>query len=166
MPYNLKHGMSFAPEYQVYATAKDRCTNPNSQRWESHGARGIEFRFPSFEVFYEHIGKRPEGDYSLERIDNNGHYELGNVKWATRSEQQKNKRTFTRKVRHGKGFYRHKASGKLMVRVRFFNRMYYVGLFVDEEPARKAYEDKLEELRKEHEQCVSGVSCYHQTKSV
>ena len=163
--YNFKHGMSHTQVHQVYLTAKQRCTNPKSQRWDSHGARGIEFRFLSFEEFYEHIGKRPEGDYSLERIDNDGHYEKGNVKWATRSEQQKNKRRYTAKVRHGKGYYWHELSGKWMMRVKFFGRSYYGGIFTLEEDAAQAYKDKLEGLRKEHEQRISSLGCYHKTQT-
>ena len=160
-----RHGMSFTPEYKVFVVAKQRCTNPKSQRWSTHGARGIEFRFLSFEEFYAHIGKRPEGDYSLERIDNDGHYEKGNVKWATRSEQQKNKRRFTHKTRTGKGDYWHKLASKWMVRVKFYGVEHYGGLFDNEVDARQTYEVILEGLRKEHEQCVSGVSCCHQAKA-
>ena len=94
--------LSCLPEYQVYQTAKDRCTNPNSQRWYTHGGRGIEMKFSSFDEFYAYIGPRPSKEYSLERIDNDGHYEPGNVKWATRSEQQLNKRSYTTISRHGK----------------------------------------------------------------
>ena len=160
------HGMFRAPEYAAYKDAKRRCNNPTNARWTSYGGRGIEVRFLSFEDFYAHIGKRPEGDYSLERIDNDGHYEKGNVKWATRSEQQHNKRQHTLSVRHGKGYYWHKHTQRYMVRVMFYGICHYVGLFSIEEDAAQAYKDKLEELRKEHEQCISGVSCYHQTKGI
>jgi hypothetical protein len=51
------HRLSHAPEYQVYQTAKDRCTNPKSQRWYTHGARGIEMRFKSFDEFLPILGR-------------------------------------------------------------------------------------------------------------
>jgi len=83
------------PEYQVYMVAKQRCTNPNSQRWYTHGARGIKFLFNSFEEFIQTIGRRPSPEHSLDRFpDNDGNYEPGNVRWATRSQQQLNKRPF------------------------------------------------------------------------
>lgn len=76
---------------QAYADAKRRCTNPysdlNARRYKE---RGIEFRFSSFQEFIAHIGPRPEG-CSLDRIDNDGHYELGNVRWATRKQQAANR---------------------------------------------------------------------------
>src|ERR1700692_2459997 len=103
---------SLLPEYQVYQMAKQRCTNPNNQRWYTHGARGIKFLFNSFAEFYAEIGPRPSSAFSLERKDNDGNYEIGNVKWATRSEQQRNKRPYTHIIRRGKGYNWHKASQK------------------------------------------------------
>jgi hypothetical protein len=129
------------PEYHVYAVAQQRCTNPKSQRWASHGGRGIKFLFNSFEEFISHIGRRPSGDYSLERIDNNGNYEEGNVKWATRSEQQLNKR------RHGKG-YSWKC-GKWMVRIRLDGKETYLGVFATEEEAKAEYDKALKNAGKE-----------------
>ena len=87
-----KHGQFKAPEYQAYRSAKHRCQNPNSQRFYLYGARGIEFRFSSFDEFINHIGTRPSPQHSLDRINNNGHYEGGNVRWATREQQQQNTR--------------------------------------------------------------------------
>jgi hypothetical protein len=79
------------PEYQAWADAKSRCTNPNHKRYSDWGGRGIEFRFESFADFYMELGPRPEG-YTLDRINNEGHYETGNVRWATRTQQQHNRR--------------------------------------------------------------------------
>jgi hypothetical protein len=88
------HGKAKTPEYTSYHSAKKRCNNPNATQYCDYGGRGIEFRFKSFEEFYRELGERPEPkfDYSLERIENNGHYELGNVKWATKKQQARNRR--------------------------------------------------------------------------
>jgi hypothetical protein len=101
-----KHGMSKTPEYAAYWHAMRRCTNPNIRNWTDYGGRGIKFLFASFEDFFAHIGPRPEGTlpngralYTLDRIDNDGNYELGNVRWATWSEQHKNKRPVTDEAR-------------------------------------------------------------------
>lgn len=73
--------------------AKSRCQNLQLPCWPDYGGRGIEFRFTSFEEFYICLGPRPPG-YTLDRIDNDGHYEKGNVRWATRQEQNLNKRLY------------------------------------------------------------------------
>jgi hypothetical protein len=79
-------------EYAAYQQARQRCTNPNNPWYLSYGGRGIEFRFKSFEEFVEHIGLKPSPELSLDRKDNDGHYEKGNVRWATQSEQNSNKK--------------------------------------------------------------------------
>ena len=90
--------LSKTPEYRAYMDAKNRCTNPNSARWYTHGGRGIKFLFTSFAEFFSEIGKRPDG-LTLDRIDNDGNYEPGNVRWASPSQQMSNRRNYTRKFR-------------------------------------------------------------------
>jgi hypothetical protein len=88
---HTKHAMHGTPEYMAYHSAKARCTRPELRCWLNYGGRGIKFLFESFEQFYAELGPRPAGK-TLDRRDNDGHYEPGNVRWATRSEQEKNKR--------------------------------------------------------------------------
>jgi hypothetical protein len=74
---------------------RQRCLNPRSPAFANYGERGILIYPPwidSFETFLADVGPRPSGMYSLDRIDVNGHYEPGNVRWATRSQQAKNRR--------------------------------------------------------------------------
>jgi hypothetical protein len=140
------------PEYFAWWNARERCTNPEHQRWYTHGARGIKFLFKTFEEFYAHIGPRPTPAHSLDRENNNGHYEPGNVKWSTRSEQQRNKRTFTHISRPGKGYNWHKASHKWIVRIKYRGVCTYLGTFADEKEAQRVYQKALKEvLRKERE---------------
>jgi hypothetical protein len=97
----IRHGMSDSPEYEAYTAAIERCRNPKDKRYYLYGERGIQFRFASFEQFYAEIGPRPSNKHSLDRIDNNGHYEPGNVRWATRSVQIRNQRPWGSVTRNG-----------------------------------------------------------------
>lgn len=83
-------------EYRSYMSAKERCQNPKSSKYQYYGGRGIEFRFTAFEQFLAEVGRRPTKEHSIDRIDNDGHYEPGNIKWSTRSEQRQNRRQAVR----------------------------------------------------------------------
>jgi hypothetical protein len=85
-------------EYKAWIQARHRCNNPNSHAWCNYGARGIKVKFSNFDEFFEHIGPCPDG-MSLDRINNDGHYEHGNVRWTDRVTQMNN-RNFCVKITH------------------------------------------------------------------
>ncbi len=94
--FNVKHGMYYTSEYQVYLSMKQRCYNESHKSFIHYGGRGIKVCdswLNSFDNFINDIGFRPSKDYSLDRIDNNKGYSKDNCKWATRKEQSRNVRT-------------------------------------------------------------------------
>jgi len=90
-----KHGMTATPEHSSWASMKGRCYNKNDHAWSRYGGRGISI-YPAwrsdFSAFYKHIGPRPTPEHSVDRIDNDGNYEPGNVRWATPRQQACNRR--------------------------------------------------------------------------
>jgi hypothetical protein len=89
---NLKHGLRSSLEYESYSGAKSRCTNKSNPKYKNYGSRGIKFLIPSITDLIKAIGRKPSPQHSLDRIDNNGNYEVGNIRWATPKEQQRNRR--------------------------------------------------------------------------
>jgi hypothetical protein len=91
----IKHGLRKSPEYGIWNAMKNRCYNPHVKHHKDYGGRGIKVcdRWrDSFEAFITDMGRRPGPEYTIERENNDGDYEPGNCKWATRFEQQRNTR--------------------------------------------------------------------------
>lgn len=97
--------MRHTPEYRAWTHLKDRCTNPKDKSFARYGGRGIRVCdewLQSFTEFYKDMGQRPSNSHSIDRIDNNGHYEPSNCRWATASQQADNRRNAIRFEYEGK----------------------------------------------------------------
>jgi hypothetical protein len=81
--------------YNVWGDIRQHCNNPNNQVYRYYGGRGIKVckRWDKFENFAADVGPHPGKGWSIHRKNNDGDYEPANVEWATRSTQQRNKRT-------------------------------------------------------------------------
>jgi hypothetical protein len=93
----FKHGCYGSPEYRVWGSMVQRCTNPNQKAWRCYGGAGATVcdRWSGehgFEHFLSDMGERPSSEHSLSRFGDIGNYEPGNVTWHTRREQGLEKR--------------------------------------------------------------------------
>ena len=94
-------------EYNAWVHMRIRCTKDYHPQWKDYGGRGISVHpdwLTDFWSFLAHVGPRPTTLHTLDRIDNDGNYEPGNVRWAARQEQQNNRR--------GNNWITHPATGE------------------------------------------------------
>lgn len=90
-----KHGRRWTPEYRTWCAMIDRCHREKNINFANYGGRGIrvcdEWR-KSFQAFFDHVGPKPTAAHSIDRIDVDGNYEPGNVRWVTKAVQAVNTR--------------------------------------------------------------------------
>lgn len=96
--------------------ARARCHNPSHSHYRNYGGRGITvhpvFMDPDtgIQAFIDEVGIRPGPEFTLDRIDVDKGYEPGNLRWATRQEQQENRRKtrISNRTDYGWGTYSYK----------------------------------------------------------
>jgi hypothetical protein len=154
---------SRSPTYSTWACMLTRCRNQNSKSFPNYGGRGISIcsEWEIFENFLRDMGERPIGK-TLDRYpDNNGNYEPGNCRWATRKEQRLN----SLQVR----WYKHEGKTKCLTdwcrifNIRYetaINRIDVIGMsFLDAmtcpNKSRKFSDEQVAHMRRSH---LSGIS--------
>jgi len=142
---NRKHGYALKrrtrPIYRVWQYMKNRCLNPNSGDYPNYGGRGIEIYPPwidSFETFLKYAEPLIVPGLSIHRIDNDGNYEPGNIRWATSSEQNLNKRKQSNNTSGVVGVYQPTGGRRWCAQININGIRKYLGSFARKEDAIKA----------------------------
>ena len=78
---------------QKYLSARSRCTKTYHSEWKNYGGRGIKFKLESIDEFVARMEPTWFAGATLGRINNDGHYEYGNIRWETTMQQSCNKRS-------------------------------------------------------------------------
>ena len=101
---HTKHGMAGTRPYRIWATMRNRCSNPNHPNYEEYGNQGISYpeKWDDFEVFWEEMKGGYSDDKTIDRIDGTKSYSKGNCRWVDYNGQNRNKQTNKRVTYNGK----------------------------------------------------------------
>jgi len=143
MDKRIKHNLWKHPLYGKWQDMKNRCHNPKYVRYGDWGGRGIivcdKWRH-DFKVFYDYVTKLThygKPGRTLDRFPNNdGNYEPGNVRWATKHQQSVNKRKQSNNPLGYIGVYG--AGSRYKTNIRVNGKLYYIGYFKEIKNAVKA----------------------------
>lgn len=93
------HGGAYDREYRIWQGMWQRCTNSRCKAYPDYGGRGIKVcgRWGKYANFIFDMGKCPNVEMSLDRVNNDDDYRPGNCRWATRLEQNNNRRPYKKK---------------------------------------------------------------------
>jgi hypothetical protein len=158
----LIHGYTTVnhPLYSTYNNIKARCGHFKHEGHKNYAGRGIRMCdrwLESFENFANDMGLKPTPEHSIERVDNDGNYEPDNCKWATRIEQNRNKRIYKTNVIGYSGISMTKAG---TYRVRTVNDRILLGCFatLDEAVEAQKLNQKQSKPRVNNTTGVKGVT--------
>lgn len=140
----LESQVSDTREYKAYMSAQHRCRGHRPSDYANYTERGIEFKFTSFQQFLDIVGPCSSTKHSLDRIDNDGHYEPGNVRWATGGQQNQNRRLSSKSTTGFRGVFLIKTTTQYpwQSRVCLNRRQHKLGRFTTAEEAARAYDRK------------------------
>lgn len=132
----------------LFRDIKYRCNNPNFAGYKYYGGRGIKCLFRNTDEFRNYVIDELQIDprgLQIDRIDNNGHYERGNIQFVSAACNMRKRRKITGKCSSVfKGVYWHKSKmgkSKWRARIEYNGKRYSLGLFINEIDAATAYDE-------------------------
>jgi hypothetical protein len=149
---NRTHGLRHTPEYPVWVAMKARCLRESDACYYRYGGRGItvcrEWQ-DDFARFLSDMGRRPTPQHTLDRINNDGHYEPGNCRWATRVQQNRNKRNNRRMTLNGETMTMQEWAERLGIHQAFLSQRLRLG-WSDERTLTEAFTPSTNRARDWH----------------
>ena len=140
--------------YGVWASQKTRCRNPKDLNYDKYGERSITFskKFDEFEDWYAYVSQLDNAEkerYTLDRINNDKGYKIGNLRWATHSVQQANRGKTIQNKSGYKGVWE-LPNGKYRARVQHKGVGYHIGCYSTAKKASKAYNKYVKKHKLPH----------------
>lgn len=132
--------------YSAFRSMHSRCVNPLHHAFNSYGGRGITVdpRWNDFWTFVADIerecGSKPTPQHTLDRIDNDGNYEPGNVRWATKKDQSRNTRKFSTNTSGYIGVWYRSDRRSWVAQIYVDDNRIILGHFKSAEEAARAYD--------------------------
>ena len=136
------HGLSEHALYYVWGDMKQRCCNPKNKSYKNYGGRGVRICddwVNNFLNFYNDMKEGYEKGLQIDRIDNNGGYELSNCRWVTNKQNQANRGSRASGSSIYKGVTKIR-DGKWTAQIKKDGKVYRLGYFTCEKEAAKAYD--------------------------
>lgn len=142
IPSKVVHGMTSTKEHGIWMGMKQRCYDKNCKDFSSYGGKGVEVAaewVDCFVSFFEYMGECPDG-MTIDRVDSNGNYEPGNVRWVTYSTQNHNRGAMKNNKTGKKGVHKLSVGDGWQAGIMVDGKKFHLGTFKTFEEAKSARE--------------------------